>query len=75
MEVKTLKERNIELLEANAQLLETINNLRSRKISTYTDGRYTASVRVCVMELLSHNVGIRQVEPVIKAVLKLCEVD
>jgi len=51
-EVKTLKERNIELLEANAQLMETINNLRSRKISTYTDGRYTDSVRVCVMELL-----------------------
>ena len=28
-------------------------------------------MRVCVMELLSHSVEIRQVEPVIEAVLKL----
>ena len=62
-------------MEANAQLLETINELRSRKITTHKDGKYTNSMRVCVMELLSHNVGIRQVEPVIKAVSKLCEVE
>ena len=31
----------------------------------------TDNMRVCVMELLSHSVEIRQVEPVIEAVLKL----
>ena len=30
---------------------------------------------MCVMELLSHNVGIRKVEPVIRAVLKLAGIE
>ena len=33
------------------------------------------NVRTCVMELLSRNVGIRQVEPVIRAVMKMCKVN
>lgn len=38
----------------------------NQEITTYTDGRYIDRWEsACVMELLSHNVGIRQVEPVI----------
>ena len=39
------------------------------------DGKYSNEVRMCVMELLSHNVGIRKVEPVIRAVLKLAGIE
>ena len=35
------------------------------------DGKYIGEVRLCVKELLAHNVGINKVEPVIRAVLKL----
>ena len=47
----------------------------SKKIVTFKDGKYTDDVRLCVMELLSQNVAILQVEPVVRAVLKLCKMD
>ena len=37
------------------------------------DGKYTDDVRICVMESLSRNVGIRQVEPVIRAMMNICK--
>ena len=39
------------------------------------DGKYSNEVRMCVMELLNHNVGIRKVEPVTRAVLKLAGIE
>ena len=51
-----------------------MNQLQTRKsLATFVDGKYTDNVRICVMELLSRNVGIRQVEPVIRAVMKMCK--
>lgn len=68
------KQQILDLKEANAQLMDELNLFQTRKITTYKDGKYTDDVRICVMELLSRNVGIKQVEPVIKAVMKLCQV-
>ena len=70
-----LKQQLLDLKEANAQLLDELTHLQTRKVTTFVDGKYTDSVRVCVMELLSRNVGIRQVEPVIRAVMKMCKVN
>ena len=36
--------------------------------------RYTEEVRQCIMELPAHNIGIKKVEPVIRAVLNLANV-
>ena len=69
-----MRERNIELLQANAELTERIKKLEDRKLTTFKDGKYTDDVRLCMMELLAHNVATRQVEPVIKAVLKLADI-
>ena len=74
-ELAKLKSKNIELLEANAILHDELATLKSRKLVTYVDGKYTDSMRLCVMDILSHNVGINQVEPVIQAVLRLAELE
>ena len=42
---------------------------------TFEGGKYTDDIRLCVMELLSRNVAILQVEPVVRAVLKFCKMD
>ena len=69
-----LKRQILDLKEANAQLRDQVNLLQTRKITTYEDGKHTDDVRICVMELLSRNVDIKQVEPAIRAMMKLCKV-
>ena len=58
---------------------ERISEIESQKLSTKKNRQlYLDSMRQCCMELLSFNVGIRQVEPVIRSVLRniaLMEVD
>lgn len=74
-ELSKLKARNRELLEANAILVDEVTALKSRKLTTYEDGKYTDSMRLCIMDILSHNVGINQIEPVIRSVLRLVNVE
>ena len=74
-ELAKLKSKNLELLEANAILHDELATLKSRKLVTYVDGKYTDRMRLCVMDILSHNVGINQIEPVIQAVLRLAELE
>ena len=52
-------------------LSERLAEIESGKLRTKEHHqKYLDSVRQCCMELLSHNVGVRQVEPVIRSVLK-----
>ena len=74
-ELAKLKSKHLELMEANAILHDELATLKSRKLVTYVDGKYTDRMRLCVMDILSHNVGINQAEPVIRAVLRLAEVE
>ena len=74
-ELAKLKSENLELLEANAILKDELATLKSRKLVTYVDGKYTDRTRLCVMDILSHNVGINQVKPIIRAVLRLAEIE
>ena len=69
-----LKQQIIDLKEANSHLVDELKYLQTRKVTTYVDGKYTDDVRICVMDLLARNVGIRQIEPVIRAVMRLCRV-
>ena len=76
VENKELKERLSELEEINIKLNEQVKQLEERpSLVTYEDGRYTDDVRTCVIELLTHNVTIFNVEPVIRSVLKLAKID
>lgn len=52
------------------------NPIQDTYLITMVKGKYTVDVRLCIMELLAHNinVGIKKVEPVIRAVLKFADV-
>ena len=55
----------------NAELNEAVQSVMSEShISTFEDGKYTDDVRACVYELLSLNVGVCNVAPIIRCVLK-----
>ena len=56
----------------NAELNEAIQLVMSESdISTFEGGKYTDDVRACVYELLSLNVGDRNVAPIIRCVKML----
>ena len=60
--------------EENSDLRTTVEDIMSsnidEEIATFHKGKYTDNVRVCCYELLSLNVGVRNVVPVIKAVMR-----
>ena len=57
-------------MEANAELKDEVEQLQLRKLTTFEGGKYSDELRMSVMELLSHNVAILQVVPVIQSVLE-----
>ena len=65
-------QEEITLLEQeNFELIDTIEELVTEKeINAYQGGRYMDDIRVCCYELLSLNVGIRNIKAVITSVLK-----
>lgn len=70
-EVKLLKEKVSHLNLYNAEMGETIDFiLHSETIRTFEGGKYTDDVRACIYQLLSLNVGVSNVAPVIRCVLK-----
>ena len=62
--VDGLKHENKELEEKNAELLDECN----QHVNFYKENKYTDDLRLCIMELLSYNVGILKIEPVLKSV-------
>ena len=71
--IEQLKDEKIDLLHINAEYKDTIKELQSsnKKLTFYEKGKYTDDIRMCIMELLSHNVGILNVVPVIQSVLHM----
>ena len=55
------------LEQENTELKETVDDLH---VTTFQNGRYTDNIRACCYELLSLNVGIKKVAPIIMTVLK-----
>ena len=77
-ELQELRQRNIELQHHNASLRDEITELKQKlenvkMLETFENGKYTNELRMCIMELLSMNVSINNVNSVIKAVLRLTE--
>lgn len=69
-EMESLKKKISSLDSDNAEMSETLESiLSSKEITTFESGRYTDDVRACVYELLSLNVGVRNIAPVIRCVL------
>ena len=58
--------------ESNIGLQDKLNALSSTddEIGTFRKGRYSDDVRTCCYQLLSLNVGIRNIAPVIRAVMR-----
>ena len=70
-EIEVLKETTSSLDFENAELDEQLQNfLSSDDIVTFEGGKYTDSVRACVYELLSLNVGVKNIVPAIRCVMK-----
>lgn len=40
----------------------------------YSENKYIDSLRMCIMELLSCNIGILKIEPVLQSVFKLLNI-
>ena len=71
--VRNLKQENIELREKNALLIDELKD--SKKINFYYDRKYCDNLRICIMELLTYNVSILKIEPVLRSVFKLLNIE
>ena len=70
-EVESLRKEISCLDTDNAEMRDVLESLiSSEDIATFEGGKYTDDVRACIYELLSLNVGVRNIAPVIRCVLK-----
>lgn len=65
--IKAKEESNDQLLLENEELL--LKAKSKQKIPTFDAGKFNDSIRQCCIELLSLNVGVRNVEPIIRSVV------
>ena len=70
-EIETLKQGIQDLEENSTELEDKLCELSvGGQIETFQKGHFTDNVRTCCYELLSLNVGIRNISPVIRTVMK-----
>ena len=71
-EIGGLRQAVQDIEDDNTELQDKLSELSSAEeiVRTFHKGRFIDDVRVCCLELLSLNVGIRNVEPVIRSVFK-----
>ncbi len=69
-EIESLREVSTLDLD-NAEMSQTLESIvTSEDITTFEGGRYTDDVRACIYELLSLNVGVRNIAPIIRCVFR-----
>ena len=69
--IEKLQKELSSLDSANAEMAESLESvLADTEVHTFERGRYTNDVRACIYELLSLNVGVRNVAPIIRCVLR-----
>ena len=78
-DISDLRSELKKLSDSNAVLEVEVENLRcelaaikSLKVETVAGKSFTSDVRKCSMDLLSRNVGINNVEPIMRSVASLC---
>ena len=66
-----LSEKVDALEDESLELCETVEKLltESEEIATFERGKYLDNIRACCYELLSFNVGVKNIEKVIRSVL------
>ena len=70
-EIEVLKEKVSSLDLENAEISQELQDfLSSEEIITFEGGKYTDRVRACVYELLSLNVGVKNIARTIRCVMK-----
>lgn len=69
-EIVSLKNKLSSLHLDNAEMNEAIESILTEEITTFEDGKYTNDVRACIYELLSLNVGVRNIPRIIRSVLE-----
>ena len=70
-EIELLKYEVCTLSSTNAELNETVESIMMAEpeITTFANGKFTDDVRACVYELLSLNVGVKKIGPIVRCVL------
>ncbi len=71
--VNNLKQENRELREKNAELIDKVKE--SKRVSFFSERKYSDNLRLCIMELLTYNVGVLKIEPVLRSVFKLLNIE
>ena len=68
---KELTEKMYQIEEENSELHELVDDLMisTTDITTFAQGKYT-DIRLCCYKVLSLNVGVRNIKPVITSVFK-----
>ena len=71
LEAVVTKQRDIidQLQFENEHLQEEMDRLEKKRLVTFEHGKYSDGVRQCCLELLSMNVGVKNVDPIIRTVL------
>ena len=71
LEAVVTKQKDIidQLQFENEHLQEEIDRLEKKRLVTFEHGKYSDGVRQCCLELLSMNVGVKNVDPIIRTVL------
>ena len=71
LETVVTKQKDIidQLQFENEHLQEEIDRLEKKRLVTFEHGKYSDGVRQCCLELLSMNVGVKNVDPIIRTVL------
>ena len=71
LEAVVTKQRDIidQLQFENEHLQEEIDRLEKKRLVTFEHGKYSDGVRQCCLELLSMNVGVKNVDPIIRNIL------
>lgn len=72
---KNNSKRRLSLLKTKlppltSKMLSELQDILSSEIVTFEGGKYTDSIRACVYELLSLNVGVKNIAPTIRCVMK-----
>ena len=71
LEAVVTKQKDIidQLQFENEHLQEEIDRLEKKRLVTFEHGKYSDGVRQCCLELLSMNIGVKNVDPIIRTVL------
>ena len=73
--IESLKQEIYSLDLQNDELRQTLDSELGLEINTFENGKYNDDVRACAYELLSLNVGVHNIAPVILCVLKTLHIN